>query len=38
MCRVRQKGVTIENRLFAYVNSFIFPESEYVRYMTLSQL
>ena len=23
---------------FAYVNSFIFPESEYVRYMTLRQL
>ena len=33
-------GVIIENRFFAYayVNSFIFPESEYVRYMKLRQL
>ena len=27
-----------KNRFFAYVNSFIFPDSEYVRYMTLRQL
>jgi len=31
-------GVKIENHFFAFVNSFIFPESEYVRYMTLRQL
>jgi len=31
-------GVTIGNHVFAYVNSLISPGSEYVRYMTLSQL
>ena len=31
-------GVLLETRFFAYVNSFIFPESEYVRDMTWRQL
>ena len=31
-------GVKIEKRSLDYVNSFIFPESEFVRYMNLSQL
>ena len=41
MCHVMHKGTfwgIIENRLFAYVNGFIFPGSENAHYMTLSEL
>ena len=31
-------GVTIGNHVFAYANGLISPGSEYVRYVTLSQL